>query len=609
MNRTLPLSAGGRLAAAAFAALVAAVLAFSIAALALPRAAVAAPGDLVRGTAVADVAYYASADPAAEPAGSFPAGTTLQALEQGDGWYAARVDGAVCYFQLTEANFAFYTAGGDATVLRGAVVGGALDVLAVPASGGAANSTFANGATIQFCRFNDSYYMARLSDGSICYIDASRVRLYSPVESGTLTRWAGEGGARVFEAPDASSVQLASFEAGTRLYFADFDSEWLMASMSFDGVQRTVFVPKSDVVAEEPVPEPEPEPEPAQTSWIITTAAVTARTEADAGAAAAETFRKGAVFTGLDTGTGWYRIAYDGQTMYLAADQVKVIPASSYAVTERTYGVSLADAVSIQNDGSWIVGNSSSNRATADDLALYMDPDNFPAGTSGFFQFLVLTQPLGVSVDTLNAQLAGKGVLEGQGQAFHDAAYDYGINEAYLVAQALHETGNGSSTLAQGVWYVPQEGAQSRAEDESGVAYTSYDAIPEADRGRAAYVYNVYGIGAVDSDPLNGGARYAYWSGWTSPYDAVYGGARFIGRTYFASDAELGYGYASTLSGQNTLYKMLYHPEWVETYGSKPWHEYATDVAWANAQTYYITQMLADYDSYTLTFEVPNYVG
>ena len=54
---------------------------------------------------------------------------------------------------------------------------------------------------------------------------------------------------------------------------------------------------------------------------------------------------------------------------------------------------------------------------------------------------------------------------------------------------------------------------------------------------------------------------------------------------------------------------MLYHPEWVETYREKPWHEYATDVAWANAQTYYITQMLADYDYYTLTFEVPVYAG
>ena len=569
----------------------------------------AAPGEVVRGTAVADIALYAQQDAASEQVGGIAAATTLQALDLGDGWFAASFDGETRYFSLNDANFARYTAT-DSSVMHGAVVGGELAVLAVPAAGGAVSATFSNGATIQFCRFDDSYYMARLSDGSICYIDASRVRLYAPVESGTLVRWAGEGGARVFVAPDLSSSVLATFEAGRQLAFADFDAEWLMASMTVEGVQRTVFVPKTDVVAEEPVaPEPEPEPAPSGTEWIIASVPASGMAEASWDSAKLESFRKGAVLTGLPTGNGWYLVVYDGVSMYLSSDQVKVIPSTSYSIAERAYGVSLAEAVSLQNDGSWIVGNSASNRAGAEDLLAYMDPANFPAGTSGFFQFLVLTQPLGVSVGTLDAQLAGKGSLEGQGQAFHDACYAYGINEAYLVAQALHETGNGQSTLAQGVWYVPAQEQGGATAEGSGRAYTDLGQVPASLKGSAVRVYNVYGIGAVDSDPLNGGARYAYEHGWTTVYDAIYGGARFIGRTYFASDAELGYGYASTLSGQNTLYKMLYHPEWVETYREKPWHEYATDVAWANAQTYYITQMLADYDYYTLTFEVPNYVG
>ncbi len=596
LNCTLPLSVRDRFVAAALCVLLAVVVALSIAAV-LPRTAVAAQGDLVRGTALADVPYYTDADSSLEPVGYIAAASTIQAAEWGDGWYAALDNGEVRYFQLSDDNFAVYTAT-DTGVIRAVVVGGGLSVLNVPSSQtGVALASFTNGTTVQFCVFNDSYYMARLSDGSICYIDASYVRVYNPTESGTLTRWAGENGVRVFEAPDTSSAQLASFEAGTRLYFADFDSEWLMASMSVDGVQRTVFVPKTDVVSEDPASSGS-DADSAQTEWIITTAQVTAKAEPSSDAASATTFRKGAVLTGLSTGDGWYCVVYDGETMYLSSDQVKVISSSSYTITERTYNVSLAAAVSIQNDGSWVVGNSS-NLATADDLTLYMDPDNFPAGTSGFFQFLVLTQPIGVSVDTLNSQLAGKGTLEGQGQAFHDAAYAYGINEAYLVAQALHETGNGLSSLAQGVYYVPS----------TETAYTSYDAVPENVRDEATLVYNVFGIGAVDSNPLNGGAQYAYEHGWTSVYAAIYGGAQFIGRTYFASDAELGYGYASTLSGQNTLYKMLYHPEWVETYGTKPWHEYATDVAWANAQTYYITQLLADYDNYSLVFEVPNYAG
>lgn len=607
MKRSRPLPTSRPLGAALVAVL--AVLAAWALFLAPPPAS-AAPGEVVKGTALADIPLYAQQDASSGQVGSVAAATTLQALDLGDGWFAAGFGGETRYFNLDEANFARYTAA-DSSVMRGAVVGGALDVLAVPAAGGAASETFANGATIQFCGFNDAYYMARLSDGSICYIDAARVRLYAPVESGTLVRWAGAGGARVFEAPDASSAVLATFEAGRQLAFADFDGEWLMASMTVDGAARTVFVPKSDVATEPPAdPEPEPEPAPSETEWIIASVPASGMAEPSWDSAQLESFRKGAVLTGLPTGDGWYLVVYDGQSMYLSSDQVRVIPSSSYAISERSYGVSLAEAVSLQNDGSWIVGNSASNRADAEDLLTYMDPANFPAGTSGFFQFLVLTQPLGVSVDTLNAQLAGKGSLDGQGQAFHDACYAYAINEAYLVAQALHETGNGWSTLAQGVWYVPeQEGADGAVVEGSGKAYTSLDGVPEALKGSATRVYNVYGIGAVDADPLNGGARYAYEHGWTTVYDAVYGGARFIGRTYFASDAELGYGYASTLSGQNTLYKMLYHPEWVETYREKPWHEYATDVAWANAQTYYITQMLADYDYYTLTFEVPVYAG
>ena len=46
--------------------------------------------------------------------------------------------------------------------------------------------------------------------------------------------------------------------------------------------------------------------------------------------------------------------------------------------------------------------------------------------------------------------LEGKGVLEGQGASFSQAAKKYGINEIYLISHALIETGNGTSDLAKG---------------------------------------------------------------------------------------------------------------------------------------------------------------
>lgn len=596
--RHIALPAIRRCIACALAVLCALLLALSTQTGGVVGTASAAQGEVVRGTVTADLALYEAPDGLLEPVDYLSAGFTFQALDLGDGWYAAKFDGAARYFDDASA-FALYTAP-DATVMRAAVVGGPLEVLLAPASGAMPCTSFANGATIQFCQFNDAWYMARLGDGTVCYIDASRVRLFAPVEEGTLVRWAGEGGARVYEAPDAQSTLLATLEAGRKLWFADFDAEWLMASMSIDGATRTVFVPKGDVVLEEPVvpepepdPQPEPAPDPGAATWVIATVAAEGKQSPSWDSATLVTFRKGAVLNALPVDGGWYLVVFEGETMYLSEDVVDAIPSSSYAVYDRFYDVSLAEAVRIENNGSWIVGNDVGNKATEADLATYMDPANFPQGTSGFFQFLVLTQPLGVSVATLDAQLAGKGVLEGQGRAFHDAAYAYGINEAYLVSHALHETGNGWSQLAQGVWYDPAtETASVEKRSDSDVL-----------------VYNVYGIGAVDSNPLNGGAKYAYDRKWFTVYDAVYGGAQLIGRTYLYSDDQAGFGYASTLSGQNTLYKMLFHPEWVEVYREKPWHQYATDVAWANAQTYYYTTMLADYDNYSLVFEVPSYAA
>ena len=63
------------------------------------------------------------------------------------------------------------------------------------------------------------------------------------------------------------------------------------------------------------------------------------------------------------------------------------------------------------------------------------------------YQFFDRPQNLSAS---LNQLLKGKGVLENQGQAFSQAAATSGINEIYLIAHALIETGNGQSQLAKG---------------------------------------------------------------------------------------------------------------------------------------------------------------
>lgn len=59
-----------------------------------------------------------------------------------------------------------------------------------------------------------------------------------------------------------------------------------------------------------------------------------------------------------------------------------------------------------------------------------------------------ITQPYKGSAADINKYLKGKGVLEGQGQAFIDAQNKYGISAAVLVGIAMFETGKGTSNIA-----------------------------------------------------------------------------------------------------------------------------------------------------------------
>src|SRR5699024_7878650 len=89
--------------------------------------------------------------------------------------------------------------------------------------------------------------------------------------------------------------------------------------------------------------------------------------------------------------------------------------------------------------------------------------------------------------------------------------------------------------------------------------------------------YNMFGIGAVDNDPLRQGAFKAYREGWFTPEKAIEGGAAWIGGSYIHNEHK-----------QNTLYKMKWNPNMVSGYA---WKQYATDIAWATKQTYKIKQI------------------
>lgn len=206
--------------------------------------------------------------------------------------------------------------------------------------------------------------------------------------------------------------------------------------------------------------------------------------------------------------------------------------------------------------------------AKPEDIKYYLDPGNFPMNTAGSFQFLDLSRSSGISALELDKNvLVNKGILSGKGSSFIEAGKTYGVNEIYLVSHAFLETGNGSSSLAKGV------------------LVSTVDGKPVEPKT----VYNMFGIGAVDSNPLKLGAEKAYKEGWFTPEKAIVGGAKFISEGYISK-------------GQNTLYEMKWHPDI-----NKIWHQYATDIGWAYKQVNNMKKLYDLCSGYTLKYDIPVY--
>ncbi|ARJ51484.1 GW dipeptide domain-containing protein [Staphylococcus lutrae] len=180
--------------------------------------------------------------------------------------------------------------------------------------------------------------------------------------------------------------------------------------------------------------------------------------------------------------------------------------------------------------------------ATRDETLKAMDTNALAKDSTQIYQFLKLDQYQGLKASDLNKLLVGKGILEGQGQAFQQAAQTHNINEIYLISHALLETGNGTSQLANG-GYVD-----------------SKNKVVTTDSKK---YYNMFGIGAVDTDALRSGFKTAEQYGWNTVSKAIVGGAKFIRDKYLDVS-------------QNTLYRMRWNPQ------NPAVHQYATDIQWAS---------------------------
>lgn len=279
---------------------------------------------------------------------------------------------------------------------------------------------------------------------------------------------------------------------------------------------------------------------------------------------------------------GWNKIEYNGQVGYVSSSYV--VAANSDSNNNKLYHYSKELSFTLDN---FISGQATKTNASFKGEAIntgtlntYLNPDLI-LDSGNVYQFLRINKFRdNINAEKLNNYLNSleHDTFHGQGQAFIDAAREYNIDTLYLVAHTILETGYGKSTLARGVDY------EVTGDDSTG--------------NNRVRVYNLFGIGAIDSDPIGGGATAAYNNGWTSIELAIKGGARWISENYIHSSR----------FGQNqyTVYMMRWNTNnYISPASNVIWHQYATDVAWTDSIASLMKELSYIYENAVLELEIP----
>ena len=348
---------------------------------------------------------------------------------------------------------------------------------------------------------------------------------------------------------------------------------------------------KDEVVTE---PEKPSNPENSKKTGVVTASkGLNVRKEANTSSQIVGILNSGESVEIIGEENGFYKITYKGQEAYASKNYIDIFDGNSNVnpgldienASKTNYGVSLNEYIKLQQR------NNPSNYSYSE-FEKYINP----AKATNKLQFLRIDKFRSVNVSGLSSRLSNKGVLTGQGQAFVNAAKAFNIDPIYLVAQCLHETGNGTSKLAKGVT-ITEIADESRPIYNGNGQLVGYHMIKLS---KPVTVYNLFGIGAKDNSSvfpnraLILGTTYAYNRGWTSIENAIKGAAEFV---------SLNYVHSSRYS-QNTLYKMRYNQN-----VSNIWHQYATTPWYASS----IADIMRGYQDLYLennfTFDVPVFAG
>ncbi|MDR1015828.1 MAG: RICIN domain-containing protein [Coriobacteriales bacterium] len=258
-----------------------------------------------------------------------------------------------------------------------------------------------------------------------------------------------------------------------------------------------------------------------------------------------------------------------------ASQQFVITPVSNVAYV--SYKITLDQMAGYQKAGNPYLGDYS-----LAEIRDALDPGKL-IGTAPY-QFADLRSYSGLTAAQINAYLGSTalgrtGILKQYGGTFVKASQQYKINECFLVAHAINETGWGTSTLAKGYYY----------DGKTAIEGSYYP---------AGTYYNFFGIGAFDSSPLSGGRSMAIQNGWNTPSRAIVGGAAWIAKYYL---------YAPS-TPQPTVYDMKWDVAYSNQHKTYGFHQYATDPFWPSKNSRLMSECYA-YNSFTpgIQYLIPVY--
>ena len=438
----------------------------------------------------------------------------------------------------------------------GIAVSNPTNMYSAPVKGSKVLKTYRPGANLLYYTFSSQWYKSTVTYNgvpTVVYIAKDEVdQLVNQAEK-------EEGIAllnptKLYASPTRDAKVLKSYKPGSILKYYSYTTHWKKSYVTVNGTVQTIYIHKDDLE---------------QSNFSNTTLqGLSLRSSTHVYSLPSRDskilrdYPKNMILKFYNYSEHWYK-SYATVNGKVVVCYINKSDIGEQRIT--VYDLTLDQAVNMQKNASPVTDKDAEwLSATSEQVEYYLDPLNFRSNSDTYLQFLILSHPAGTNATELNNRiLYGKGVLAGKGSSYINAAQTYHVNEIYLISHSLLETGNGSSKLATGI------------------------------KVNGVTVYNVYGVGAYDSNPDYYGAKFAYEQGWTTVEKAIIGGAKFAAENYIHA-------------GQDTLYKMRWNPEAMDTYGYAS-HQYATDIGWAAKQTTRMAQMLSTLTQFSLLYDVPVY--